>query len=374
MLDFPNSPSVGQTFVSGNNQQWTWDGTKWLPAGSAAAYWPPPMNDNRLDNGDHWIDQHNAGASVALVAATGSVCPDRWWSVVSKAHVSVGQNYNGLPACPGFQYFLGAQITSAWGTVAATDYYQMWQNIEADRIGDLMMGTANAQTFTLSFWVCSSLTGAFTGAILSPLTPYRCYCFQYSIATANTWTKIVLTISGDTTTPGSWVTKGNGAGLSVYFDLGCGANFRTATANAWVNGGTGGFSGVTGSVNLISTLNAKWAVTGVKLEIGTIATPFVRQSLAKSLADCQRYYQLLGGTSGIYSYGYNAASTNFMCSYTFPQMRAAPTITTVGGVTYSNCSGINQQAITINSFNTYATVTSAGSAYTYASFGLSAEI
>ena len=35
-------------------------------------------------------------------------------------------------------------------------------------------------------------------------------------------------------------------------------------------------------------------LTGVKLEIGSVATPFNRQSLAKSMADCQRYYQING--------------------------------------------------------------------------------
>jgi hypothetical protein len=53
-------------------------------------------------------------------------------------------------------------------------------------------------------------------------------------------------------------------------------------------------------------------LTRVKLEIGSTATPFNRQSLAKSMADCQRYYQtgqlyLTGqaGTAGqTFSYGY----------------------------------------------------------------------
>ena len=49
--------------------------------------------------------------------------------------------------------------------------------------------------------------------------------------------------------------------------------------------------GATGAVSVVATNGASFNMTGVKLEIGTVATPFNRQSLAKSMADCQRYYQ-----------------------------------------------------------------------------------
>ena len=48
-----------------------------------------------------------------------------------------------------------------------------------------------------------------------------------------------------------------------------------------------------GSTNLIATNGAVLWITGVKLEVGSVATPFNRQSLAKSMADCQRYFQVL---------------------------------------------------------------------------------
>ena len=51
--------------------------------------------------------------------------------------------------------------------------------------------------------------------------------------------------------------------------------------------------GATGAVSVCRHQRRNFYVTGVKLEIGNVATPYNRQSLAKSMADCQRYYQSL---------------------------------------------------------------------------------
>ena len=78
--------------------------------------------------------------------------------------------------------------------------------------------------------------------------------------------------------------SGNGGGALVYFDLGCGSTNR-GPASAWASAG---YMGATGSVSVVGTNGATFYLTGVKLEIGSVATPYNRQSLAKSMADCQR--------------------------------------------------------------------------------------
>ena len=55
-------------------------------------------------------------------------------------------------------------------------------------------------------------------------------------------------------------------------------------------------SGATGAVSVVATNGATFYLTGVKLEIGSVATPFNRKSLAESMADCQRYYQVQSGS------------------------------------------------------------------------------
>jgi hypothetical protein len=113
-------------------------------------------------------------------------------------------------------------------------------------------------------------------------------------------------------------------------------------------------------------------VTRVKLEIGNVPTPYNRQSLAKSTADCQRYYC----ASGILLLaGYNAAGGSVFETYEFPvQMRAAPTIPAFVGSTLSNCSALAVSTTYIGNANINATVTATGAALAQFQMLASAEL
>ena len=133
--------------------------------------------------------------------------------------------------------------------------------------------------------------------------------------------------------------SGNGGSISLNFDLGCGATYR-GPANAWASAN---YLGATGAIRVVSTNGANFAVTGVKLEVGSVATPFNRQSLAKSMADCQRYYQKIGGVTlgDIIVQGYSiGAGQGVACTLVTPTMRAAPTVTAVGAWSLTNTGGL----------------------------------
>ncbi len=241
---------------------------------------PLPINDNRIINGDMRIDQRNAGAS----GSSGGYTIDRWLYLATQTSKGTWQRFTAGAAgyaATGFPYNLMFTSSSAF-TPAAADAFSFQQRIEADMVSDFLWGTANAQPVTVSFWVSSSLTGTFGAAIT---TGSRSYPFSYSYAAANVWQKFVINIPGDTA--GTWVLSGNATAFSLNFDLGSGANFR-GSANAWASAN---LVGVTGAVSVVGTNGATFNVTGVKLETGNVATSFNRQSLARSLADCQRYYE-----------------------------------------------------------------------------------
>src|SRR4029077_1444344 len=106
-------------------------------------------------------------------------------------------------------------------------------------------GTASAQSVALSFWVNATLTGTFSGSIRN-YAGTRSYPFTFAVPAASTWTRIVITIPGDTA--GTWVLSGNGGSLLLSFDLGCGSTFR-GPANAWASAN---YVGATGAVSLVA--------------------------------------------------------------------------------------------------------------------------
>jgi hypothetical protein len=249
---------------------------------------------------------------------------DRWRSYASAASKLTAQQSSTVPT--GFSNSLLFTSQSAY-TQSATDEFLVEQRIEGFNTSDLAWGTANAQTVTLSFWVRSSLTGTFSGA-LSNSAQDRNYPFTFTISTANTWEYETITIAGDTS--GTWIGSTNGIGIRVKFNLGTGSTYLQ-TAGAW----TASYAnGATGSVALVNTNTATFYITGVQLEAGTTASPFEYRQYGTELVLCQRYYETSRGTASTFTQGTTIAypvfvsDTNRTSGRQFSvAKRSAPTVT-----------------------------------------------
>jgi hypothetical protein len=237
-----------------------------------------PGFKNRIINGDMRIDQRNAGAAVT---ASQAYIVDRFLVLNGTDGSYSAQQDSSAPA--GFVNSIKYTTTTADGTLTTTQNLTIRQQIEGTNVSDLAWGTANAKTVTLSFWVRSSLTGTFGGALRNSAAD-RSYPFTYTISAADTWEYKTVTIAGDTS--GTWLTT-TGIGLRVDFGLGAGPD-RSGTAGAWNSNNN---VSATGAVSVIGTLNATWYVTGVQLEVAPSATSFDYRPFSTELQLCQRYYE-----------------------------------------------------------------------------------
>ena len=151
----------------------------------------------------------------------------------------------------------------------------------------------------------------------------RNYQAAYTISSANTWQQISITIAGDTS--GTWLTT-NGVGLRLGFGLGIGSTYST-TAGTW---SAGNLFGLTGATSVVGTNGATFYITGVQLEVGSSATGFEYVNYQTSLANCQRYCQVIGGSTSnqmvATAWSFNSTGTTISCLRPV-QMRASPTLT-----------------------------------------------
>ena len=288
---------------------------------------------NRIINGAMVIDQRNAGASVVPTNASYGV--DRWQYSLSQTSKLTAQQSSTAPA--GFTWSNLITSSSAY-SVGASEVFLFRQRIEGFNVADLGWGTASAQTVTLSFWVRSSLTGTFGGAIRND-NQDRSYPFSYTINSANTFEQKTVVISGDTT--GTWLTN-SGTGVEVNFSLGAGSTLSN-TAGSWY---AGSFASTTGATSVVGTNGATFYITGVQLEKGSTATSFDYRPYGTELALCQRYFEpfnirLRSGIDGV-------TGTQRGTGYFKVTKRATPTIT---GTVYSTITSTTTDGFNISREN-----------------------
>jgi hypothetical protein len=272
---------------------------------------------NRLINGEFKIDQWNNYSTKTPTNST--FVADRWVYSCSQASKfsSASINNSGLALIGGeFQTYMELTVLSAYTPLTA-DYFSIVQTIEGVNWYDLGFGLSGAKPVAFSFWVNTTVTGTHSGSLRND-NASRSYPFSFSVPLANTWTKIIVPIAGDTGS--TWQGFTNGAAASAVINLGSGATYQ-GPAGFWANSN---YVAASGSVNVVATAAAKFRITGVQIEQGSAATAFDRRPFDTEVRMCQRYFQGGSGVCSQYSpISGNALYTplNFVAS-----MRASPLV------------------------------------------------
>ena len=283
---------------------------------------------NRIINGNMTIAQRGTTA-LSIDNGSWQFPVDRVGCYMSAtgSKFTAQQNAGSVTPPAGFTNYLGITSTSAY-TVGASEWSGVRQIIEGYNVADLGWGTANAKTVTLSFWVRSSLTGTFSGAVYNG-NGSRCFPFTYTINSANTWEFKTVTIVGDQL--GTWDST-NGASITPSFSMGTGATL-SGPAGAWA--GTF-YNSATGATSVVATNGATWYITGVQLEVGTQATTFTTAggSYGAELQLCQRYYYEFPSSSQMPAY--TSDTTTVVGTVSMPVvMRTTPSVTVAAGNGYA---------------------------------------
>ena len=302
---FPAADTVG--VVSGGTEQFRF-GSNPIPGG----------NKNIIQNGAMTINQR--GISALALDGANQTTVDRWrvQEATSAGAIQVNQSTT-VPAGAGFASSLHVDVTTADTSIAAGDYVLIYQTIEAQNLQHLAYGNAAAKTLSLSFWVRSPKSGTHAVALFSA-DGSRHYIREYTVTSADTYEYITVTFPGDAS---GTINNDTGPGFDVYFPLVTGSTYQN-TADTWAAGQDWSTSS---AVNCMDDAANNFYLTGVQLEVGSVATDFAHEDVGTTLIKCMRYFQiLLKGDQDASYHCIQNSTTSGEQAFTYPvEMRAVPT-------------------------------------------------
>ena len=191
----------------------------------------------------------------------------------------------------GFANAWRIDTTTADSSPGSGDELLLQYPMEGQDLQVFKKGTANAEKWTLAFWVKSTTTG--TGQVnLSDMDNSRQCSATYTISSADTWEHKVLNFAADTT--GAFGDD-NAESLRIEWWLDSGSNYEGGAApTAWETTANGDRN-ASGNLNIGSATSKDWAITGIQLEVGEFNTdslpPFQHEVFTDNLKRCQRYYE-----------------------------------------------------------------------------------
>jgi hypothetical protein len=270
---FPTADTVG--FAVGGTEVWRYGSN-------------PTTAKNLAQNGAMTVSQRGVNATIVtgFDSTTNSYIADRWLASGSGTpqnranllHVSTG-------GPDGFPNFIRYDVTTAEAAVGATEYTAIQQRFEGNNLKHLKFGTASAVSLTLSFWMRSPKTGTHCVA-LSENSGGKTQNQEFTVAVADTWEYHTVTFTPETA---GGISETTTEGMRLIFPIIIGASYQGA-AGVW---SSSFFAATSNQQNLADNTANNIDITGVQLEVGSVATDFEHEDYGTTLQKCYRYFQAI---------------------------------------------------------------------------------
>ena len=286
---------------------------------------------NLVINGGFRIAQRGQSSTV-----NGYTTVDRFYIYHANTGVTCTNSQQALtssdtPYTLGFRNFYRMALSGA-GTANANAEIALYYFFEAQDIACSGWNFKSASSFiTLQFWIRCSTNQTFYCYLQSKDGTEQSYAFSFTASGNNAWTKITKTIPGGSNVD---INSDNGTGLTLSIAPFYGTDYTgNKTLDQW-----SAFSASNRHSDMASTWLTAGAstfdLTGIQLEVGSVATDFEHRSYGQELALCQRYYYQVtkqGDTGSVsnapIALGDYDSGSNMQTIMHFPvQMRANPSV------------------------------------------------
>ena len=277
---------------------------------------------NLAHNGNMYINQRGVTSSTS----TGHITCDRWrtWHYAhgatctsSISDVASGTNPYQEGHRKAYKFAMSGSPSAAAGSSVF-----MAHSVEAQTVAQCGWDYKSTTSFiTVQFWVKASHAQSYTATFMTPdSTGHRNYGWSFALA-ANTWTKVIKTIPGDSNL---LFNNDTNPGLDLYIYAWIGDSYdNIPTADSWIPYDGDEYSLPISSGWLLSS-SPTFEVTGLQIEVGKVATSYEHRSPATELQLCKRYYQKDINRRAFWGSG-NVSDRYFPVIFDV-EMRATPTI------------------------------------------------
>ena len=284
---------------------------------------------NKIINGGMNVSQRQTSSTNSSVFVV-----DRFKAEVTQMDQLVQTLEQSSDSPDGFGKSIKITTTTPETSIASNEQFRIQTKLEGQDFQDLEYGGSSAKTITISFYVKASVTGTFGFTVFRSESTNRVITAPYTISSADTWERKIITIPGDTA--GAAITNDNAERFRLMWGLAAGSDYTTASAS-WGNYSSANLLGGHVTNTLVTTDNATWQLAGVQLEVGSVATPFEHRSFADELTRCSRYLQIFHvptsnskRASNITATVHGAGNGVYLNVAFIHPMRVAPSVTVDG--------------------------------------------
>jgi len=267
------------------------------------------------------------GTSVTGVGdAAGYFTCDRW-KIETNGTAGRATMTQTADVHDGFANCLKLDCTTADTSIAASELFQIGYKIEGQDLQQLKKGTSDAESITISFY--TKANAAFTFG-LEVYDNDNARQMTKLFATTTDWVRHELTFPPDTT---GALDDNNANSMFLSFWLHSGSTFAGGTLETSFASATNA-NRAAGIDSFFSSTDNNFFLTGVQMEVGSVATPFEHRSFGEELALCQRYYYRHAAATHIGNGGYQT-SGHVDTVVDFPvSMRTGPSLDHTSGTNY----------------------------------------
>ena len=250
-------------------------------------------NRNKIINGAMTVSQRHGTSSISQTTSSQYLL-DRFTSAIGSScnlDTTISQSTD-TPS--GFRNSLKIEADSVV-TPSGSQNGMITQRFEGKDLQDFGFGTSDAKPITISWYAKTNATAAGNYTVKADFvsaaddehqSQYKLFAFTTS------WTRFTYTLPATGTCLTEAIRDSTGTDFVVEFNLMSGPDDLTSEVTTWTANTGGTYQSVTGQKNFCDNASNELYITGVQLEVGSVATDFEHKSFAQELVLCQRYCQV----------------------------------------------------------------------------------